>query len=318
MTKLRLPLLCLLLLTFDIYAAQEARDENIVPAQKKYKIKLFNYSPFDTVGLGNPGGGEVEYTYRTNGGFYYGIDFSTRNIGLKLALKSDISTRDEAVFGETDFAAFSAYFLGKRHSIEGYYDKMKGYYLDDRGRDRRDSPIQRSDLCVMNAGIYYYYILSPETFSMKAAFNQSEIQKAGGGSFAMLVNPNLCTIQADSSLIEQEYEDLFEEDSRFRGGRFYSLALLPGYFHTFTWRNFFATPSFFIGGSPVYSDYIDSGKHREFDFSFTLATKFALGYNAELFIIGMDLTAACPHITLKKCSLSIFHSGVNVYIGTRL
>lgn len=305
----------LTIISFDIFA----ENEKISTSNKDFNARAYFGRAEYTFGLGNNSDFENIYDYWTTNGGYGGIDISYKFIGFQFRGNDKDSVDFRKENGESNWLYLSGYYYGKQHSVEVYYQNIKGFYIDD--SDGADigltETIIRNDINVCNFGLYYYYVLNPESFSFRAAFNQSEIQNKSGGSFAILLNPNYTKIEAKESLIDSNYEDYFENSSNLTKGTFTSLSVLPGFFYTITYWNYFFTPSFFLGGRGSYEEYYDEKQYKETDISLALFSKFSIGYNSEYFYTGFDMTFFSSYLELKKVYMFLFQSDIHFFAGCR-
>jgi hypothetical protein len=72
------------------------------------------------------------------------------------------------------------------------------------------------------------------------------------------------------------------------GGEFYSLGLSPGYVYTFVFlKNMYITAAAFPGVAAQFASYSNElAAHSNFEFSFQLSARLALGYNSGKWFLG--------------------------------
>ncbi|MES2856972.1 MAG: DUF4421 family protein [Bdellovibrionota bacterium] len=73
--------------------------------------------------------------------------------------------------------------------VDLYYQSYKGLYahkpMADFSNDRPRRFPQLPDAHVLNFGVNVYHVLSPDSYSLQAAFSQTELQTASGGSWLL-------------------------------------------------------------------------------------------------------------------------------------
>jgi hypothetical protein len=252
-------------------------------------------------------GGDIDYTkeiaYYPNRGVFYGIDLSLYDYGISVK-KEEGSTKDEELYGKSDYYNFVFYKYSSKYGIDLHYQKYKGFYIDnpvDFGYQRGDPETIRSDLKAISFGINYFYVFSDD-FSLSAAFHQLAVQYRWDWSFMLMISMDYTSISSDYSLIPPQEEEYYGKYAGFSDGRFISLGVSPGIGVTIPLSKFYYfTSAFFFGGGYMNKRYeTDTGEFRK-NRSFTKANlKLSTGYNDIDIFFGMlflvDLTSTQPII----------------------
>ena len=107
-----------------------------------------------------------------------------------------------------------------------------------------------------------------------------------------LARPGLAGIQqpGDHGIIPAEIVDEYHipVTNLITGGEFYSLGLSPGYVYTFVFlKNFYLTAAVFPGVAAQFASFSNQlDVYSNFEFSFKLSGRFALGYNSDKWFLG--------------------------------
>ena len=112
--------------------------------------------------------------------------------------------------------------------------------------------MQLSDMKTYYGGMNLYFIVNGEKFSYGAVSDQTEQQKKTASSFLIKLSMNYFHVNDEFSLIPATVESYYDEMMGFHDGKFYTTSISPGFFVTFTHKNFFFTPSFFLGAGGQY------------------------------------------------------------------
>lgn len=147
----------------------------------RYVGKLFIKDNFISVIREHEG---VETTYKTNRPLALGAGFYYKGIGLSVSYGFNFLSDSEK--GKTESLDFQYSFFGKSFVVDVIAQSHKGFYIDDRGY----APYHEvfPDMRVCRAGVDYMHIFSPEKFSFKSAFGNSEKQLRSAGTWALFMN----------------------------------------------------------------------------------------------------------------------------------
>jgi hypothetical protein len=231
---------------------------------------------------------KVSYQPNPGAGGYYGVGIGWNGIGFSLVGGISSSENEEEKYGKSSFENYTMFFYGRQYGVDLFYQRYKGCYMsnpEDFGLHEGDPETIRPDLSLSTLGFNAYYVFSGD-FSLIAAFSQTERQLDSGGSFLFMVSVMRIVIDSDGPLFPAAYDG--GGYAGFRGGRFYSIAVSPGYAYTFVYGGLYLTLGAFLGGGLVYQELdVDSGEKRDGNLMFRSSVKSALGYNGERFFAGI-------------------------------
>lgn len=303
-------------------------DTNFINYDDNFTVRLHILGPFSSLDVERPGktvdqmilGTGKSFSYSPNVGGVGTIELSYKGFGIMYNFELSKSYGDEQA-GKTNFKDIQIYYYSENFGIDLYYQRIKWFYLTEpekHGKTSNPFP-QMPDLTVNYIGLNLYYIFSPEWFSFKAAFNQTEKQKNSGGSFLFIVSPGYLSASNKQSLILPEEESLYQSDAGFRGGDFVGLAASIGYAHTFVLtENIFISLMYSMGAGGHYHNYDrTSGEKEGFGVLYKTNFRLSVGYNGEKHLFGLSFILDANEYSLDKASLAYVTGRGEAYYGRR-
>lgn len=163
----------LFFLSISIVRAQKA-DSAYVTAYHK-KMWVTGYVSTSTLQLNSD-----NTAFVPNSPINAGVGLGIRNTMINFLLGHSIIPLKGSDYGKTKSTDLQIHNYGRHYVIDLYYQKYKGFYTEDK-KIINLFP----DLSVQQIGAEGTYIFNGNKFSAKAAFEQSEKQKASVGSFLL-------------------------------------------------------------------------------------------------------------------------------------
>jgi Domain of unknown function (DUF4421) len=213
------------------------------------------------------------------------------NVGFRLAEESPQNLRRQQERGSSRYFDLQINRFGRKLGFDIHYQDYNGYYMSnpDQVYPNWNASIfpHRPDLDLFNFSTNIYYIFNNEKFSYRASHVHDEQQKRSAGSFILTGSFTYSELFADSSLVPLALSA--DYGPGFSQGVFYSVALVPGYAHTFVLGKFY----FNLSGSASLG--IQRQRYHLSDEPFKRGVaplaKFigrtALGYNGDKFFSGI-------------------------------
>lgn len=267
-----------------------------------------------------------EITYKPSSSSYFGLGFYLFDLNLELSFKlpqNEESTPSQ-IYGKTRSFDFQTNIYAKKWGADIAYQRYNGMYLDNTDRHFNDwqegEPfIIRDDLIVRYFQLNTFYFFNHDQFSFRSPYLQSEQQLKSAGSF--LVNILISTFRfgADSTLIPESAKPFFPQNEGLQRARVTTLAIMPGYSYTYTYRNFYVNASLSIGPGHLWLKYNREGRDKE-DISIqpVINARAAVGYNGDWFFTG--LTGVNQFVSADVDNLKINSSSGNIkfFFGFRI
>lgn len=298
------------------------KGENIEPF-RNLMVKTYFQTPILSLSISDKNKKGAEIVYSPNVKTSWGLEVSYRWFGTGYSFQvKDDPTKDN-LMGKTVYQDYQFNITQPHWGLDAYLKNYRGFYLSNpNGLDSNWEAGQafphRSDLSLTNIGFNIFYQYS-DRFSLSAAFSQTERQKKSAGSFLFMWSNNFCILNADSSVIPNKQFANYFGMAEIRHGTFITSTLAPGFGGTIKLKNFFFTPVIFLGAGVQQQDYIDHKKYiTKYAATLKAATRFALGYNGDRFLIGIQNINDYSIINIKNAFLSFTAASVKFYIGVRI
>jgi hypothetical protein len=198
-------------------------------------------------------------------------------------------------YGETKSFDLQFNGYGPRFSTDLIYQSYKGFYLSNPAlfipnwSSGQPFP-QLPNLHIHNIGVNLYYIFNHYKFSYQAAFIQTKRQKKDAGTFLLMTSLWLSDFDNDSILVPEPIRPELGGRTGFEAGKFYTLALMPGYAFTKVHNRFFGTGSISLGPGIQYRKYqLEGDTQDNIGLQPRINVRVAGGYNGENFISGLSV-----------------------------
>ncbi len=222
-------------------------------------------------------------------------------------------------------------YYGRSICFDVYYQKLDGLYLESKSPGNKiknpdgTCPYYDSmDLSNLSASIYYAF--SWKTFSMKAPYDLVDIQKKSAGSFLVMYNAGMLTVDDSSSILREETGETEVRISGLKKCTTYYTSISPGYSRTFVFMDhFFSNILLFCGiGADRTVYYAKGGKFDVTNYFPRLNIRSALGYSTDTCFFGMSLNIDEQILSMKdftdtgdRPDISIKHYDSKIYAGYR-
>ena len=261
--------------------------------------------------------------YRPNNVSYAGFGIYFFDLGLEASLKVPENDPKNAAFGETRIFDFQANIYSKKVGADLIYQKYKGFYIDDPAQHfedwkEGDAFPQRSDLELSTIYANGFYIFNNERFSFRSAFNQADRQLKSQGSFFLTGSFSIIKVESDSSLIPAVVADEFGKAKGFRGGKFTTLAVLPGYGHNFIVKKFYLNIALSLGPGHQWKQYALGAENvDDREIKFVTNIRAGLGYNGNRFFSGVSTFWQNVTVDVEGMAVSGISSNLKLFVGYR-
>ncbi len=260
--------------------------------------------------------------YRPNVNVRIGIAGFWKWFGLGLSFDNPFFKTDRETYGKTTTLDLRVNAFGRKFAGELFLQKYKGFYIVS--PEMLDgSHYIIPDMQTFSVGIAGYWIYNSRRFSIRAAFIQNEGQKKSAGS--LVVRPSFLyyRISSEQGIIPPEMADIYQISAvnQIKKGIFYSIWLSPGYVYTLVFlKNFYITVAAFPGVAGHFASYSNELKvYSDFEFTFNLRGRFALGYNSSNWFLGGSVQTGFNEVP-DRLNNALFNYSVaqfRIWGGTR-
>lgn len=227
--------------------------------------------------------------YRPNVNVRIGIAGFWKWFGLGLSIDNPFYKTDRNAYGKTTTLDLRVNVFGRVIAGELFFQKYKGFYIISPERTDGTHYII-PDMQTFSLGLSGYWIYNSKRFSIRAAFIQNERQKKSAGSLVIRPAFLYYRISSDQGIIPDSilHDYNIPITNQVTSGTFYSLGLSPGYAYTLVFlKNFYLTAAVFPGVAAQFYSFSNEHKvYSNFEFTFQLSGRFALGYNSDKWFLG--------------------------------
>jgi len=313
-------LLVLIFVVFDLSAQNKKKKkkkkkevpENIEIIESKFSLAPIYVNEYSCLTIKNrkiDAAGQMKYKPNIIG-----------SVGGKLSIKNFTISYVRALpqpeeFGKTKATNFVFNFQKRLFGMQLYWTQYHGLYLDTLDRygifddmykqDVDSAYIIRSDIDFKNIGFQTYFITT-KSFSINAAFDQTERQKKTAGSFFLLVGANYMGINNEQghSLIIASKEQYFPKTKDLYDLNTISIKVAPGIGYSFIIKKYFSLSFIAVGGMNFQFKWyqLDGASRTRFNpwLSLYYLGKVALGYNGKVFFANLVYSNSQDIVGFRK------------------
>ena len=265
--------------------------------------------------------GDEEASYDSNTKWSNGVSASYKDFGFSIS-KSWGHNKSTEKYGKTKSTDYQFYIFKKHFGIELYYQKMKGFFMDNPGDydySAGDTDTIRPDIKTRHIGTNVYYSFS-DNFSLANVYDCKDPIEKSSGSFLLYMGLDITKISSDSGLIPDKAKDDFEFAAEVKTVNAVNFYAGVGYTHAFVYKGFFAAASFILAGGPSFVKYDASDKkdgNENIHQVYHCNMKYTLGYNGDSFMSGIYAFWHSSTYGKKKCMIQIDGGKFGFFAGTR-
>jgi hypothetical protein len=245
--------------------------------------------------INTPDNNIEKIVFRPNVNLRIGIAGFWKWFGLGLSIDNPFYKTDREAYGKTTTLDLRVNAFGRKIAGELFLQNYKGFYIVSPEKPDGTHYIV-PDMRTFSIGIAAYWIYNAKRFSIRAAFIQNERQKKSAGSLVLRPSFLYYRISSDYGIIPAEIADAYNIPGAnlVSRGEFYSLGLSPGYAYTLVFlKNFYLTAAVFPGVSAHFATYNNEvTRYSDFEFTFQVNGRFALGYNSDKWFLGASVQTA--------------------------
>jgi hypothetical protein len=245
---------------------------------------------------------------------------------LGLAITYSPTFMQPVAKGVTDEIDLHAYIYGKRHNIDGYYLRYQGMYINNYTSSSILKVAYKSypllpEMQIEGAGLNYSYVFNHKKYSLRSTYLHNEVQKRSAGSFLLGTSINYFRFYNPTSILPNQLDSISQTREKLENGAFYVASVLPGYAHTFVYKRAYFTVAPMVGlALQVQHFNVESEINtvKRFSVSPRGMFRFGLGYNAELYYLGVSaVNDSYNYRTAAKSAIEMRVSDVRFILGYR-
>ena len=187
--RLFLSYLCLFIWPYSSFGAETSSEKTFEQLERHFKLQPFFDFPSYSYYFGAP---DINgYAYIPNFSPRLGLTVGWKQFEIGFGVGLPIPDAETYRRGTTEQSNLMIQTRWRKTAYDFYLQSYRGLYasnpLTEFDGQRPDRYTQFPDAKVNNYGINFYYLLDEESnYSLKAAFNQKEIQRETGGSYFLM------------------------------------------------------------------------------------------------------------------------------------
>ncbi len=181
-----------------------------------------------------------------------GMQLQWKSFGLTLSAALPIPKEEIDRRGQSQNFNFLLSRYWRQHGLDIYLQNYRGFYVaspwSEFSLNKPERYPQLPDAEITNYGLNYYLVLEPEKYSLMAAFSQTEVQTASGGSFIWTAFYNHLEMNRGGSFVPGSEANSLKEPPTLKTGIFDTAGLGGGYGYTWVYSPVFITVQGLVGG----------------------------------------------------------------------
>lgn len=252
------------------------------------------------------------------------VSLGYANFGLSGSVRNPTSDVSDAKYGTTSSTDFQFRFFGKYASHEIFYQRYKGYYLENtgdvtNGYDTNSARLQNKDMNTEAVGINITYNFNPESYSPGSMYDSSTKAKSSGGAWLATASLNKHLLSTPSTLVLGTANGSYEGFENLRLANVYTAALGGGGGYVLAAGGFYlgAQVMLSLGYEKQYLEYQGAASAQYDSAVLKGIVRLGLGYNGENFLAGVAFNNDSNSASIAKTSVAFNTTEATVFAGYR-
>lgn len=263
--------------------------------------------------------------YKPSSNNFLGLGLYFFDLGIELSFKlpQDENQVPPEIFGETESIDFQTNIYAKKWGGDLSYQEYEGMYLEnpddhmDGWQNGDPFPI-RNDLQLRNIQANGFYVFNHERFSYRSPYIQADQQLKSQGSLQLGLFFSHFRFAADSSLIPGSAQSAFPENGDISKAKITTLAILPGYTYTLTWKNIYLNAALAVGPGQLWTTYFNNEAEEEKTGLRPVANlRGALGYNGNWYFMGITAVNQIVSSRIDNLDVNSTSANIKLFFGIR-
>jgi hypothetical protein len=228
-------------------------------------------------------------------------------------------------YGNTTYQDYYFNIQGRIVAWTLFLRDYKGFYLNDYKKfypDWREDSLgfpKSEKLHVIEGGLNLGFNFN-KSFSLNAAFAQSERQKKSAGSFLMTISERYQRIETDSNIVPKNQAANYPNLNQFVAGDFLTTIVSLGVGYQIVMGKFHFTPVVLIGSGIQFQNYRQNGFAKD-KFWINVPSyangRAQFGYNGDNFFANIIYSAEFNSIPIKESRIRLYYQVIEFGMGIR-
>jgi hypothetical protein len=227
--------------------------------------------------------------YNANVPFALNVALNYKSFGISVS-KALSSSVENGALGKTKYTDIQFNYLRNRYGFEVYYQKYKGYNLDNCdkfGYVEGDLNANRPDINNQNIGLNAFFLFN-KSHSLKTLLNHFSKPDKFEWSFLLMSSFNSLKLTSSSNMIPAIETIYYGDNSDYRGGRYNVLSVAPGFSLAIPGRRFYFSTVCMAGYGMSFSEnYFSNVNQKGMENFVKINLKIAYGYCGKKMIAGI-------------------------------
>jgi hypothetical protein len=296
----------------------------VAPAADSLGVRLGIVSPvlFSDIKDSKPVGAGTPITFEPSLASKTALTLFYSHFSLTGSVGNKINDLDAANKGASRAEDYQFRFYYKYGTWDLLYQNYQGYFIKNSQEIdpsfSSDLKIQRPDIKMAHRGIQYFYLLSPDKYSLGGTFDQNIRQTESGGSAILSAFLGSHRVNADSPLVPSQVAAGYGSFANFKDGEFQSARVGLGYGYTAVFYKFYVGFLFglSLGLQQQRFDLITEIYDRWVSATGT-NVKIGFGYNGEKFFSGFQYIMDNTAFGFNEYTLGLTSGEFRFFVGTR-
>jgi len=276
---------------------------NIEAIESKFMFRPFYTTQFTKLSI-SPRAFENANNIIYKPNVFGSVGFETSIKKIKFAYAFKLNPLNKS-FGKTDYKNINIGIQTRIVGLKFSFLKYKSFYLKNTDDFGITNNYIRPDINIYSVGFSVDFVMT-KSFSINAAFAQSERQKKSAGSFMIMLGDRYTFFDSDSSIILPQEASKYDRIKDIRKAKSNTLLIAPGVGYSIIFKRFNFTPILLAGTGPQIKMYDYTGSNA---FSFRLPIYFlyknAFGYNGEKFFFNLIYSYDLNNLRFKDSNVNL-------------
>ena len=259
--------------------------------------------------------------YKPNNSFSLGLGAYLFELAFEITFAVPLDEKSRELFGTSHARDFQINALSRNWGVDVFRQKYTGFYVDDPEKfyPPDESYPQRSDVVARNFGFTVLYVFNDKRYSIKSSYNFSERQLRRGGSFLLTSTLSNFKVEADSAILEQQYQDEFGAGSAVQKLKYTTFSIAPGYAYNYIYKDFFLNGALMIGPAHnwIHYDSEDLPSKNDIKINTFTSLRLGIGFNGSRLFGGLNFNLQSRAVRFENMRFANATSTFRFLVGYR-
>ncbi len=250
-----------------------------------------------------------------------GAGIKIKGVYIAYAQKIPASGLQDRRFGKTEFRDINITFQKRIAGFQFFYQDYKGFYIlqpekfDSTYNDHLTYP-KIPSLRTYTIGMNINWVFT-KSFSLNAAFAQSERQKKSAGSFMLGFSERYNRLEMDTSIVPYSQRLNYPTLNKYSFGSYFSSIINLGFGYSMVGGKFSFTPVLLVGTGVQIQNYNAPQNRWAINMPLYGSLKAAFGFNGDNFFTNIIFASEVVTMSAKETRISLARIQADFGVGFR-